>query len=188
MNNEHKSTNDFLEEQQRKSKSHQAAQAEARTLIEQSKLVETLDDVCAEINGKAHDVVVDAQSYFPPVHRVRTFSFAKGSVEFVMQIELWDSKPTLKFMSRHWRDISSNPLVRWAYHLAHLDPVAVSTKFSALVDEDNLIRSDVEQWFCFLLSGLNHKFAPSGPGLGVLAPVKAEEDRTPRSRAASASG
>lgn len=151
----------FLEERHLTYTDNTAVLADARRRIEQSGLLETLQDICAEINREAHKVLIESCRYLPPMELVQTFSFVDGGTEYVMQIELCGHRPTLVFVTRKWRDTSSNRLVRWIYRFAQLEPVIVSVKFAAPIDEENLTRSEVEQWFFYLLSRLSYKFIPS---------------------------
>jgi hypothetical protein len=155
------SLKNFLEEQHltRKDNGHLAAQTRSR--LEQSKLLELIDGTCAAFNREAGTAVIEGHAYLPPEAIMRSFVFVKGQTEFVMRIDLWRNKPTLVFLVRKWRDTSSNALVRWFWRVAHGDPLSVDIKLTAEVQEETISEREVEKWFFYLLSGLNHSYMPT---------------------------
>jgi hypothetical protein len=186
MSNRPASLKAFLEERHLTYRDNTVVLAEARQRIEQSGLLETMQDICAEINREAQRALVEARCYLPPMELVLSVAFVDGGTEYVMQIELWGHKPTLVFLTRKWRDTSSNRLVRWVYRFAQLEPVIVNVKFAAPIEVENLTKTGVEQWFFYLLSGLSHKFTPTEPVLRDLEHSASERSREMIDRTARA--
>jgi hypothetical protein len=132
-----------------------------REKLEESALIGLVSLVCSEINTRAGNLLVEAQSYLPPQALVRSFLFVNGPSEYVMQIAVCGSRSMLTFIERNWRDLSRNRLVRTLYELGALQPLRARTRFSCLIDEPSLTRAEVEKWFSYLLSGLQSKFEPN---------------------------
>lgn len=151
----------FLEERHLTQKDTSFFQTQVRDRIERSPLLEIMRDTCTAINKEAGRVVVEGHHYLAPEPVICSFTFIKGDTEFVMRVELADPKPRLVFVTRRWRNTSSNGFVRWIYRLAEVEPLSVNVKFNCELPFDDISEQEVQQWFFYLLSGLSRTYTPS---------------------------
>lgn len=155
------SLNDLLDKRRLAYKNHSLPAMQARQSLEKSELLKSMQEICASINTQAGTVVVDEHRYLPPEPVVSSFAFSKGHTEYVMRLELWGRKPSLVFVTRNWRDASANKFLRLVYRLAELEPLSVNLKYSCEIEGDDASHEEIEQCFCFLLSGLRRRYTPS---------------------------
>jgi hypothetical protein len=137
--------------------------AALREQLDQSRLLSTMEQLSSEINLKADKLVIEVQSFLPPEPVVRSFTFQRGNQEFVMQVEIWDTKPTLVFLVRKWQGAFFRRYFGWIYRFLGLDGFVVEVKFSALFDAADVSEVDEEKWFIYLLSGLDGPYTPTIP-------------------------
>jgi hypothetical protein len=163
---------EFLEQRRLSRKRNGLADPQARQRLEQSRLLRTMRDICAAINGEAGTVLIDEHHYLPPEPVVSSFAFSKGQTEYVMRLELWGATPSLVFVTRKWRDASAKGLLRWVYRLAEMEPVSVNIRFTREFDEDEVSGEEIKRWFYYLLSGLDRSYFP------LLSTPKDPPDRT----------
>ena len=78
-----------------------------------------------------------------------------------MRLELWGPRPSLAFVTRKWRDSSSNKLIRCIYWLAEVEPLTVNFKFSCEIEEEGVSAEEIKRCFYYLLSGLDRSYIPS---------------------------
>ncbi len=155
------SLKDFLQERHLTRKNDGLPLAQARQRLEQSQLLKTMRDICAAINKEAGTIIVNEHYYLPPEPVVSSFAFTKGHTDYVMRLELWGPRPSLVFVTRRWRDASSNRLFRWIYQLAEMEPLSVNFKFSCELREENVSAEEIKRCFYYLLSGLSRSYTPS---------------------------
>jgi hypothetical protein len=137
--------------------------AALREQLDTSALVSSMEQLSSELNREADRLVVEVQSYLPPEPVVRSFTFQRGHEEFVMQVEIWDTKPTLVFLVRKWRGALFRHYFGWIYRTLGLDGFVVEVKFSALFDVADVGEIEQEKWFVYLLSGLDGRYRPTIP-------------------------
>jgi hypothetical protein len=155
------SLKDFLQQRHLTQKNSGFPLAQMRQRIEKSQLLRTMQEICAAINTEAGTVIVDEHHYLPPEPVVSSFAFAKDQTEYVMRLELWGPRPSLLFMTRKWRDASSNRLCRWVYRLAEVEPLSVTFKFSCELQEEDASEEEIKRCFYYLLSGLSRSYTPA---------------------------
>ena len=155
------SLKDFLRERRLTRRDDGFLLAQARQRLEESQLLKTMQDICAEINSEAGTVIVDEHHYLPPEPVVSSFAFTRGQTEYVMRLELWRPTPSLVFVTRKWRDTSPNRLFRWFYRLIELEPVSMNLKLSCELGEGHASAEEIRRCFYYLLSGLSRSYIPS---------------------------
>jgi len=131
-----------------------------RERVEKSILIATLDDVSAEINGRAKNASIEVYAFLPPDNRIREFSFVRSHLEYVLHIKLFGEKPTLTFLSRPGDYLPRNPFLRSFYKLRSLARTRIKMEFSQVISDESPSREEVEGWFVYLLSGLKKRFRP----------------------------
>jgi hypothetical protein len=155
------SLKDFLQERHLTQKDVVFPLPYARQRLEKSLILETMRDICAQINSEAGTVIVDEHHYLPPEPVVCSYMFMKGQTEYVMRLELWGPRPSLVFVTRKWRDDTSNRLLRLISKLAGLQRVSVNIKFSCELPAGNVSAEEIKRCFYYLLSGLSRSYIPS---------------------------
>ena len=151
----------FLEERRLAKKDNSRLVAQTRNRLEQSMLLEMVDNTCAAFNREAGTAVIEAHAYLPPERVVRSFTFVKNQTEYVMRLDLWGTKPALVFLVRKWRDTSSNGLVRWFWRTVQMDPLTVDVRCAGEIEEEAISEREVQKWFFYLLSGLSRSYVPT---------------------------
>jgi|HubBroStandDraft_2_1064218.scaffolds.fasta_scaffold00851_5 hypothetical protein len=152
---------DFLERRHLTRRNDAFPLIQARQRLENSELFKTMRDICAAINTEAGTMVVDEHHYLPPEPVVSSFAFTTGPTEYVMRLELWGPRPSLSFVTRKWRDASSNRFFRWVYRLAELEPLSTNLKFTCELQQDDVSAEEIKRCFYYLLSGLSRAYIPS---------------------------
>lgn len=144
----------FLDEQHltQRISAHEIAQV--RELLESSPLPDTLRETAGEINRKVGSVVIEAHTYLPPEQLVCTFTYIKGNVEYIMQLEVHGAKPSLVFVTRKWRTGFSSRIIDWTYSLFDADMSSIQIKSITDIDPEAITKEDTESWFIYLLSGM----------------------------------
>jgi hypothetical protein len=155
------SLKDFLQERHLTHKYDFIPLLDARQRLEKSLLLETMRDICVEINAEAGTVIVDEHHYLPPEPIISSYMFKRGQTEYVMRLELWGPTPCLVFITRKWRDDSSNRFSRWIYRLAGMEPVSVNIKLSCELPAEGVSGEEIKRCFYYLLSGLSRSYIPS---------------------------
>jgi hypothetical protein len=152
---------DFLKERRLMQKYSGPPSTQARQRLEQSQLLKSMREICAEINGEAGTVIVDEHQYLAPEPVVSSFTFTRGQTEYVMRLELWGPRPSLLFVTRKWRDSAQNKLSRWFYRLVQVEPVSVNLKFTCEIQSEHPSEEEVKRCFFYLLSGWSRSYLPS---------------------------
>ncbi len=91
---------DFLEEQHLTPRVDARSVAQVRAQLEGSPLPDLLRETAGEINRKVGSVMIEAHTYLPPEPLVCSFTYVKGNIEFIMQLEVLGAKPSLVFVTR----------------------------------------------------------------------------------------
>jgi len=151
---------DFLQEQRIVRRYSGLPSVQARQLLAKSQLLKTMQDICASINREAGTLVVEELQFLPPEPIVSSFTFRKDRREYVMQLELWGSKPYLAFITRKWRDARTNPLSRFLYWLVQPSPLNVNLKLTCELQEEAHSEEAIKQCFYYLLSGFSRSYIP----------------------------
>jgi hypothetical protein len=133
---------DFLQERHLTHKNDFIPLLDARQRLEKSLLLETMRDICVEINAQAGTVIVEEHHYLPPEPIISSNMFKRGQTEYVMRLELWGPTPCLAIITRKWRDDSSNRFSRWIYRLAGMEPISVNIKLSCELPAGRFRRKD----------------------------------------------
>jgi hypothetical protein len=128
--------------------------------LEKSQLLKTMQDICAAINAEAGTVIIDEHDFLPPEAVISSFAFSTGNTEYVMRLEVWGPRPSLVFVTRKWRDTSSNRLYRWIYQLAEVEPLRVNLKFCCEFQERMFLRRNQTVLY-YLLSRLSRSYTPA---------------------------
>lgn len=160
---------EFLEHQIVEGK-NEAHHAHLRERLAQSELLTTMDRIADEVNAKAGDLLIDAQSYLPPEALVRSFSFRKAGTEYILQLESWGSDPTLVFLTRYCQGTLFVRWFGWIYRLFGSDEYVIDVKFRSQFRMEDVTEVDVERWFTYLISGFDRAFVPSLPDATVAEP------------------
>jgi len=145
---------DFLDEQHLTQRISTHEIARVRALIVNSPLADMLRETAGEINRKVDSVVIEAHTYLPPEQLVCTFTYIKGNVEHIMQLEVRGAKPCLVFVTRKWRTGFSSRIIDWAYSLFDADMSSIQIKSITTIDPVAVTKEDTESWFIYLLSGM----------------------------------
>jgi hypothetical protein len=157
------SLKDFLQQRHLTHKNDTVQLRCARQRLEKSLLLETIRDICMEINAEAGTLIVDEHHYLSPEPIICSYIFKRDHTEYVMRVELCGPRPSLVFIARKWRDDSSNRLFRQVYRFASLAPVRVNIKFSCELPEESVSGEEIKRCFYYLLSGLSRTYIPSFP-------------------------
>jgi hypothetical protein len=155
------SLKDFLQQRQLTHKNDAVQLRCTRQRLEKSLLLETMRDICMEINAEAGALIVDEHHYLPPEPVICSYIFRKSNTEYVMRVELCGPRPSLVFIARKWREDSWNRLFRQVYRFARLAPARVNIKFRCELPEESISGEKIKRCFYYLLSGLSHTYIPS---------------------------
>jgi len=155
---------DFLEEKHLTPKVNATQLAQLRSHLERSPVLDKLRETAAEINRKVDSVVIEVHTYLPPEPMVSSFTYTDGNVEYIMQLEVCGSKPSLVFVIRKWRTGFSARIVDWTYSLFDADMSSIQIKAVAAIDPEALTKEDAESCFIYLLSGMRRSDFPSTLG------------------------
>lgn len=133
-----------------------------RDQLERSELFEMMRRVCQLINTAAGTLIIDVQSYLAPEVIVRSFTLKKGRDEYVMQIELVGSRTQVVFLTQKHPSGFSR-FAGLIYGLLGAEKSDVNVKLAFVIRPEGVRERDVEEWFTYLLTGLNRRFTPSAP-------------------------
>ncbi|HMI53570.1 MAG TPA: hypothetical protein VK525_18795 [Candidatus Saccharimonadales bacterium] len=153
---------DFLEEQHLTRRIDAPELARVRSLLESSPVPDMLRETAGEINRKVGSVVIEAHTYLPPEQLVCSFTYVKGNVEHIMQLEVNGAKPSLVFLTRKWRTGFSSRIIDWTYRFFDAGMSSIQVKSVSTIDLESVSKEETESWFIYLLSGMRRgDFPPS---------------------------
>lgn len=177
MNKRRPSLREFMEDQNLLQKDPALPLEDHRRAFESSPLIKDMESTAGLINEAAGSLLIDVQSFLWPEPLIRSFSHSKKSEEYVMQVELWDGRPTLTFVVRKARETVLSRFLPWVItHWLGLHEIEVIVKSSTVLGVDLVTSRDVEGWFVYLLSGFDRSLLPAVPdAAGRGAEVRARE-------------
>lgn len=132
-----------------------------RDQLEKSEFLKMMQSTCDLINTEARGLVINAQAYLPPGVRVRTFSFLRGKYKHIMQVELVGSKTVVAFLTQRKKGVLSR-VSYWMYGSSSRAAQGKVKLVSAIRPEE-VTEANIEEWFIYLLSGLDRAFMPFTP-------------------------
>jgi hypothetical protein len=165
MNKRRPSLMEFMEDQNLLQKDPALPLEDLRKELESSSLIKDMESTAGVINEAAGSLLVDVQSFLWPEPLIRCFSLHKRSEEYVMQVELWDGRPTLTFVVRKARETLLSRFLPWVItHWLGLHEIEVIVKSSTVLSLDLVTSRDIESWFVYLLSRFDRSLLPAVPG------------------------
>jgi len=156
----------FLEEQHLTHRVGAQELARVRLLLESSPLPDRLRETAGEINRKVGSVVIEAHTYLPPEQLVCSFTYVKGNVEHIMQLEVNGAKPSLVFLIRKWRTGFSSRIIDWTYNFFDARASSIQIKSISTIDPESISKEETESWFIYLLSGMRRGDFPTSLEFG----------------------
>jgi hypothetical protein len=139
-----------------------ASQEDLRRETENGALVCEIEGTAKVVKQAAGALMVDMHSFLWPEPLVRSFPVQKGREEHRMQLELWNEKLILRFLT-HWAHgtIMACYLPRVLAHWMGLHEVEVTMNWAACVSPERVHAREVEGWFVYLLSGFDRAMKPT---------------------------
>ena len=126
-----------------------------------SGLLEKMNAICDAINSEARQTLVSEETPLQQDQIACRYRFAKAGEckEYWITLAVLPKGPTLIFSSFRW-DQWSEPICRiFGYDLARREE-RIYCAFR--INPTSVSAADVEQWFAYLLSGLQGSFKPAG--------------------------
>lgn len=127
-----------------------------RAQIEECRLPERIGKIAADLNRAAGYHLLEMVDFLPPQSTILRISFSKGETDYDMEIVLREDSAAVVFsyrkgISRGWaRYFSISAQRRNRITFLDLDFHAAE-----------ILEEDIEDWFCYLLSGFERRLRPS---------------------------
>jgi len=123
--------------------------------IEESHLIERISELVAQINNAAGYHVLEMLEFLPPQNKVLVINFDKGGVQHKMEVLLQNDGifiifGTVRRLSAGWERYFPQNSKKGNYTAA----------FELAIQPAEILSKDIQNWFSYLLSGLNKKFRP----------------------------
>jgi len=123
--------------------------------IEENHLLERISKLVAEINTAAGNHILEMLEFLPPQKKVLVINFGKNGVQHKMEVTLENEGifitfGTAKRFSTGWE--------RYFSQNSRKDNYAVA--WEQAIHPAEILSKDIQNWFTYLLSGLNKKFRP----------------------------
>jgi hypothetical protein len=139
-----------------------ASQEDLRRQIESGELVRDLERTAKQINQAAGTLMIDAHSFLWPEPLVRSFALQKGREEHRMQLELWNDRLVLRFVTHRARASAFSRYLPWVFaHWFGFHEVDITMNSSTHISAERVHARDVESWFVYLLSGFDRALIPA---------------------------
>ena len=129
-----------------------------RLMVDRSRLVERMRATGNAVNSEAGEGLIFEDFFIQPQPLTCRYVFERDGIESSMSLAILSEGPTLIF--------SSTKASLWGESIRrclgqHLQRKRDNVEFQLLINPTNVDNADLQQWFTYLLSGLQHSFKPT---------------------------
>ena len=121
----------------------------------ETRMVERIGEMVADINGAAGYYMLELQDFLPPQTTILTITFSKRYSEFVLEIMACeDGAATVVFYSL------SKISDFWEHYFRNQSRRKPSISLKLDFHPAEILNDDLQRWFSYLLSGFSRKLKP----------------------------
>ena len=128
-----------------------------RLMMDRSSLIERMYDTCHAINSCAREGIIYGEMFSRPHTIAIRVGFIRGDVEYLMSLGMLDGRPTLLFSSRKDYQWEKGVLSKFRHALKRKENLICKL----VINPSTVSDVDIQQWFTYLLSGLQRSFKPA---------------------------
>jgi hypothetical protein len=124
--------------------------------MEECRLVESIGEMVADINGAAGYYMLELQDFLPPQTTILIIRFPKRFVEYVLEIMAReDGAAAVAFYSL------SKISELWEHYFRNQSPRKPSISLELDFHPAEILNDDLQRWFSYILSGFDKKLKPN---------------------------